>query len=158
MNIQLLTKTTVFIAGLIWVELFWLYALATLLVLFLFLCIIDTALWYYISRTRWTMNSWQWSDWLVSKVSWFVLLWLAIIIAWSMSFTLAYAPITAAMSIWVWAILLLRNWYEVVSLLENMNIIAWRNEQMLNNWLIKIINKAIWLTQNQIEKKVKRYD
>ena len=152
-----LAKQTIFIAWVIWIELLWLYAIVALLCSFLFMSVIDTVLWFYIAKTRWATNSKSGSDWLLSKFIWFIVLWWATAIAWSIAFTIASPWLTTVISIWIWSAILLRNWYEAVSLLENLNIISSSTDKKFIGWLLKYLNKIIWITQDTIDQKANRY-
>lgn len=154
---NIIKYSTSFIWWLITFELFWMWWLAFLYCLYGLIAIVDCWLGWYIAKITNTTSSKAWESWLVTKVIWFILLGISFITWWVLSWVVWNEVFTNTVSILLAWFFLLRIGYELVSILENLNIISDKNDQNFISFILKWLNKWIGLAQSKIDQKLERY-
>lgn len=138
-------------------ELFGVGWLAFLYILYAVIALTDCWLWGYIAKITNTTSSRKWDSGLITKVIWFILLGLALLTGWVLSWAMWSEVFTRMISISLAWFFLFKIGYELISILENLNIISDKNDQKLNDFILKWLNKVIWLAQDKIDQKMERY-
>jgi len=154
---QIFKISTLSIWWLIGLTLYGLEFAVSAFIFVMFLSIVDTAIWLYLSRTKRVVSSRIWADWLFKKVVWLFLIAWGIAFMGNMSYVISNNWVTLFLSTWVIILIAYRTLFEVVSLVENIAIISTTQEKDTLKWISKILLKIVWIGQSQIEKKIDRY-
>lgn len=155
--IQQLPKSMVIVLWILGIELYWFSFTILLAIVFWFLCALDTLLWYYMANKKNVVSSRTRQDWVVSKLTQFIILAWIILISWHLAYSTDVWRIDAMWSLLsIWAAAALCMW-QVVSILENLAMITHWLEQWIINFAIKVLLKIFWIWTERIEQKLNRY-
>lgn len=155
--ITTLKKTTYYVLPLIGLNLYWFSLIVSMYFFFCFLCFVDVLLWFSIAWSYGVVSSSVWTKWLLNKVIWIVLLAGIIAFLANMSYVVDDDSVTQWLSIVIMWIIIIRLWFETISILENAAIMWDSREDKFFSWIVSIITWFVWIWKKAIDNKLKRY-
>lgn len=147
----------VFLGWVLGIEYYGFSVIVLWLIIFWFLCLIDTILWYAFANYKKVVMSKTWQQGLTIKSVQFLILGWFTVLLWHGAYSTTNEYIDAWASIMTALAITGFCWWQLLSILENLAMMTHWSEQRVVTVLIKFLTKLFGIGEKVIEEKLERY-